>query len=261
MRKMGHTGTLDPLATGCMLIATGNYTKLIPYFEKDIKTYEFDIMLDGVTASFDLAEEIRYISDDKKEELKNNLDQSNIQEIIDKNFSWKITQIPPKYSALKIDWKRAYDLARSGAEVEMKTREVEIKNIEILDFNYPKLTLKATVSAGTYIRSIAADLGDIIWSGWYVSRLHRTQIGGLDIINATKLEDISPENILSISNIFSNIPTITLPDDILTDINHGKLVHGDFDYPKDQDLFVIFGQEVSNIVYYNWQYLKPVRKI
>jgi tRNA pseudouridine55 synthase len=96
-----------------MLVATGNYTKLIPYFEKDTKAYEFDIMLDGVTDSFDLAEEIQFISDDQKLELKNNLDQQKIQEIIDQNFTGKITQVPPKYSALKIDGKRAYDLARS----------------------------------------------------------------------------------------------------------------------------------------------------
>jgi len=140
IKKMGHTGTLDPLATGAILIATGNYTKLIPYFEKDAKVYEFDIMLDGVTDSFDLAEPVQHIS-----------------------------------SALKIDGKRAYDRARAGEDVEMKTREVEIQHIEILHFNYPKLTLRAQVSAGTYIRSIAADLGDILGSGGYRGNLERYQ--------------------------------------------------------------------------------------
>jgi len=258
---MGHTGTLDPLATGCMLVAVGNYTKLIPYFEKDTKTYEFDIMIDWVTDSFDLAEEVQYISDEKKQELKSSLDQSKIQAIIDQNFTGKITQVPPKYSALKIDGKRAYELARAWAEVEMKTREVEIKSIEILYFDYPKLTLSATVSAGTYIRSIAADLGDIIWSGWYISRLRRTQIWELTSPPIPLLTGEGSYISLAIKDIFSNIATITLPDDILTDINHGKLVYGDFDYPRDQDLFVIIDAQVSNIVSYNGEYIKPIRKI
>ena len=261
IRKMWHTGTLDPLATGCMLVATGNYTKLIPYFEKDTKTYEFDIMLDGVTDSFDLGEPVHYIFEEKKQEFKNNLDQSKIQKIIDEHFTGNITQVPPKYSALKIDGKRAYDLARSGKNIEMKTREVDIQDIKILDFTYPKLTLRATVSAGTYIRSIAADLGNYIWSGGYISRLHRTQIWKLNISDAGELDNILPDNTLGIWKIFSNIATITLSDNILTDINHGKLVYGDFDYPKNQDLFVISRQQVSNIVYYNGDYIKPVRKI
>lgn len=235
-------------------------------------------MLDGVTDSFDLGEEVQYILDEQKQAFKESLSTEKISNILEEKFSGKITQIPPKYSALKIDGKRAYDLARSWSEVEMKSREVEIKNIEILAFKYPKLTLRATVSAGTYIRSIAADLWDTIWSGGYISRLDRIQIGQLNISRAQALIQFhrqaaprSPEgrnenqnNLyqpLSIQEIFPNTTMIRLSEDILTDINHGKVVYGDFDYPKNQDLFVIFDEQVTNIVHYNGEYLKPVRKI
>jgi len=158
IKKIWHTGTLDPLETGGLLVATGNYTKLIPYLEKDSKEYEFDIMLDGVTESFDLWEPVEFLTQENQEVLKKSITPENIQEILKNRFTGRIEQVPPKYSALKINGQRAYKLAREWKEVEMKKRSVEIFDIELLEFEYPRVTLRAHVSAGTYIRSIAADM-------------------------------------------------------------------------------------------------------
>jgi tRNA pseudouridine55 synthase len=261
-RKMWHTGTLDPLATGGLLIAVWNYTKLIPYFEKDKKTYEFTINLDGVTESFDLAEDIHFLDKILQEKYRNEITLEKIQKVLDKHFTWTITQIPPKYSALKINGKKACDLMREWKDVNMKTREVTIFNIEILSYNYPSISLKAEVSAWTYIRSIASDLWDILWTGWYITKLRRTKIGDLDISLSQTLENFDENNFLEIKNLFKSKKFIFLETDILKKINNWLKVKGKFDYDIWIDLFVYnIDGEVTNIVKYDGNVLKAVRKI
>lgn len=259
--KMWHTGTLDPLATGGLLIAVWHYTKLIPFFEKDKKTYEFSINLDWITDSFDLAEDINYLDSDLQEKFKKELSLEKIQDIINKNFTWKITQIPPKYSALKIDWKRACDLIREWKDVEIKSREVNIFDIEILEYNYPSISLKATVSAGTYIRSIASELWEIIWTGWYITKLRRTKIWDLDISFSQDLDNFDEKNYLDIKNIFSGKYFISLDEQTLKKINNWLVINGNFDFPIWQDLFILNNNEITNIVEYDWTNLKAKRKI
>lgn len=262
IKKMWHTGTLDPLATGGLLVATWNYTKLIPYFEKDTKEYEFIINLDWTTESFDLWEEIKYLPSNEIEKYKKELSIENIQKVLDENFKWKITQIPPKYSALKINWKRACDLMREWKDVEIKSREVDIYDIEILSLNYPELSLKAKVSAGTYIRSIASDLGDILWTGWYITKLRRTKIWDLDISlwNDLEIIDLDTKD-LDLKELFKNKSFITLESDILEKINNWLKVSWIFDYEIWKDLFVYDWQNITNIVEYTWSELVAKRKI
>ncbi len=259
--KMWHTWTLDPLATGGLLVAVWNYTKLIPYFEKDTKTYEFDIRLDWETDSYDLAEDVRYISEDLQEKYKKELNREKINQILQEKFSWKITQIPPKYSALKIWWKKACDLVRQWEDVEIKSREVEIFDIEILDYNYPVLSLKASVSAGTYIRSIASDLWEILWTWWYVTKLRRTKIWALDISLSQKLDNFDAEMELDIKKLFKNREFISLEKDVLEKINHWLKVSWDFEYKIWEELFVYADNKVINIVEYDGEKLIPRRKI
>lgn len=271
MRKMWHTGTLDPFATGALLVATGNYTKLIPYLEKATKTYEFDVMLDGMTDSWDLAEPVRYISSQEQEHYKHGLTQSTLEDILQHSFLGDIEQVPPVYCALKVDGKRAYERVRDGEELDMKSRAVTIYEINIIDYAYPRLTLQARVSAGTYIRSIAVDLGDMVWSGWYVSRLRRTHLDSLDVLSANNIESLMKDawshlpqldlSALTLSEVFPHMTCICLSDDVLVDINHGKLVYEDFDYPLHRDLFVVSEGKVTHIVHYNGEFLKPMRKI
>lgn len=260
-KKMWHTWTLDPLATGGLLIAVWNYTKLIPYFEKDKKTYEFTINLDWTTDSFDLAEDIIFIDEKLKEKFKKELTIDKIKQTLKDNFTWTITQIPPKYSALKIGGKKACDLVREWKEVEMKTREITIFNIEILDYSYPSLSLKAEVSAGTYIRSIASDLWSILWTWWYITKLRRTKIWSLDISLAQTLDNFDSTKNLDIKELFKNKEFIQLDTNVLEKINNWLKVSWNFDFKIWEDLFVYSNNEVTNIVEYDWKILSAKRKI
>lgn len=261
IRKIWHTWTLDPLATWGVILAVWNYTKLISYLEKDKKTYEFTINLDWVTKSFDLAEEVIFLDKDLQNKYKKELKREKIEKLLKQNFSWKINQIPPKYSALKIDWKRAYDLARAWKDIKMKSRQVEIFNIEILNFNYPELTLKAEVSAWTYIRSIASDLWDMLKTGWYITKLRRTKISNLDINLWQNLEFFDESNFLWLDKLFWDRLFINLENDILKKINNWLKVKGSFDYPLNEDLFVTNWNNITNIVRFDGEYLIVVKKI
>lgn len=261
IKKIWHTWTLDPLASWGLILAVWNYTKLISYLEKDRKTYEFIVNLNWVTDSFDLAEKIKFLDENLQEKYKKELSIEKIKEVLNINFSWKVSQIPPKYSALKINWKRAYDLARSWNEVSLNSREIEIFNIEILDFSYPKLELKAEVSAWTYIRSIASDLWEILWTGWYITKLRRTKIGNLDLTKSQKLNEFEGNKQINIKELFINNYFIELDNKLLEKINHGLKVKWDFNFKVWNDLFVINNVEVTNIIEYDWEYLIPRRKI
>jgi tRNA pseudouridine55 synthase len=259
--KMWHTWTLDPLATWGVLIAVWNYTKLIPYFEKDYKTYEFSLNLDGTTDSFDLAEKITFLTLEEKDFFKKNINQKKIEEILKENFNGIISQIPPKYSALKINWKKACDLVRDGKEIKMKSREVEIFNIKIIKYNYPELVLEAKVSAWTYIRSIASDLWEFLGTWAYITNLRRTKIWDLDINLAINLENFDENKNLNIKELFKNKIFITLDNEVLKKINNWLKVYENFDFEIGQDLFVTNWQEITNIVEYSGEYLFAKRKI
>lgn len=128
-RRIGHTGTLDPSATGLLLVAVGEYTKLIPFIENKTKTYEFDIMLDGVSSSYDSDTPIKYISDNQKQHFKNTLSPEYINTILQDKFTGDVDQIPPKYSAVKVGGKKALNKLLDGEEFELKSRTVHISHI------------------------------------------------------------------------------------------------------------------------------------
>jgi tRNA pseudouridine55 synthase len=261
IRRIWHTWTLDPLATWGVILAVWNYTKLISYLEKDKKTYDFTINLDWTTDSFDLAEEIYFLDKNLQEKYKKELTREKIWEVLKKYFSWEITQIPPKYSALKINWKRAYELARAWEDVKMKSRLVTISHIEILDFTYPKLTLSATVSAWTYIRSIASELGEVLWTGWYITGLRRTKISNLDINIGQSLDSFDESKTLDLDDLFWAKLSISLDDSVLKKINNWLEVIGDFDYPIWESLFVTDWTNITNIVMFDWKCLYAKKKV
>ena len=261
MKKMWHTWTLDPLATGGLLIATWDYTKLIPYFEKDTKEYEFSVNFDWISDSFDLWTEVSFISKEEQEKAKNRITKEKIEEVLKEKFSWKISQIPPKYSALKLWWKKALDKIRAWEDFEMKSREVTISKIELLSYNYPEASFRAKVSAWTYIRSIAFDLWQIFETGWYVTKLRRTKIGELDIKLWQWLDDFDKTKNLDIFELFKNKEFIELNWDLLEKMNHWLKVIWKFDYKIWEDLFVYSQNDVTNIIEYDWKTLIPKRKI
>ena len=261
IRKIWHTGTLDPLATGCLLVATWGYTKLIPYFEKSTKEYEFTVSLDGETESFDLWEPVKFLSKKLQEEYRKEIKKEDIEKILQEKFLWKITQIPPKYSALKIWWKRACDLVREWKNIKMKLRKTTIYSIKLLEFNYPNVSIIASVDAGTYIRSIASDLWKILWTGGYITKLRRTKIWNLDISLSENLEKLTLEKQLGITNIFNTKNFISLDEAILEKINNGLKIYEKFPYKIWEDLFIEKNGIITNIIRYDWEKLFPVRKI
>ncbi len=262
IKKMWHTWTLDPLATGWMLIAVWKYTKLIPYLEKETKVYEFSVMLNWITSSLDLAEKIQYISKEKQEEAKKNITIENIQKIITKKFTWEITQVPPKYSAIKIDWKRAYELARAGKDIKMKERKITILEHEIISYNYPELKLKAKVSAGTYIRTIAWDLGKELWTWWYVSALRRTKIWNLNIVDSIKLDECKIKSIIGIDIVLNKKYFLRdLDAEHISRLNDWLDRFWKFDLEIGIPYFVYNWKKITNIIKYDGKKLIPIKKI
>jgi len=259
--KMWHTGTLDPLATWGLLIAVWKYTKLIPYFEKDTKEYEFSVNFDWVTESYDLGTEVQFIWKEEQEEAKNNITKEEIIKLLKEKFTWEITQIPPKYSALKMWWKKALEKIKAWEDFEMISRKCTINKIELLDFNYPTASFKASVTAWTYIRSIAYDIWEYFGTGWYVTKLRRTKIGALDISLWQWLDDFDETKSLDVKELFKNKEFITLDEKVLEKINNWLTIEKQFDLKIGEDLFVYDWNNVTNIVEYDWKILKAKRKI
>ncbi len=181
--KVGHAGTLDPLATGLLIVATGNMTKSLSEYQSRTKKYTATIRLGASTPSFDKETEpdkmCGYAHITKKQ----------VEQVIKERFWGEITQFPPLYSAVKIDGKKAYQLARKGVEKDLKPRKVKIYSMEILAFNLPEITLSVACSAGTYIRSLANDLGKALGSCAYLEALRRTAIGDYLVDNALKISE------------------------------------------------------------------------
>jgi len=259
-KRIGHNWTLDPFATWVLFIAVWNYTKLLNYINQEDKEYKFEIMLDWVSDSYDIDTPINYIDEEKRKYAKENLTTNFIQEIISKNFTWKIKQIPPKYSAIKIDWKKALLKTKSWEDFEMKSRDIEIKEIEIIEFNYPSLIVRAKVSVWTYIRSIAYDLWQILWTGGYVKTLERTKIWEFSLDLCQNLETFDSEKSLDENLVFPG-DLISLSDDILEKINHWLKFEWIFNYEIWKKLFVFDWNMITNVVVYDWNYLIPERKI
>lgn len=168
--KVGHAGTLDPLATGVLIVCTGRATRRIDALQTGEKEYVATIRLGATTPSFDLETEI------DAEYPYEHITRENIMDILPK-FTGHILQVPPVFSAVKVDGKRAYNLARKGKEVELKAKPLEIKEMELLDFDPPYFKLRIVCSKGTYIRALARDLGVALGSGAHLTGLRRTRVG------------------------------------------------------------------------------------
>lgn len=179
--KVGHAGTLDPLATGLLILCTGKQTKNIETYQGQIKEYTGTIVLGATTPSYDLETEINQTFPTK------HLTKELLVETT-KQFTGKILQKPPIFSAIKKDGKRLYELARKGQETEIKAREVEVKEFEITRFENNQVDFRIVCSKGTYIRSIAHDFGQALNSGGHLSALRRTKIGEFSIENALSID-------------------------------------------------------------------------
>lgn len=174
--KVGHTGTLDPFATGLMILVVGAECKKASLYSKLDKTYKATIVLGKTSSTGDPEGEITSISDKK-------VTQAEIEKILPQ-FTGEITQIPPAFSAIKIGGRRAYKLAREGKKVEIPKRTVTIYSCELIDYSYPKLIIRTKVSSGTYIRTLAEDIGKALKVGAYCKELKRTTVGSHNLTQA-----------------------------------------------------------------------------
>ncbi|WP_337625943.1 tRNA pseudouridine(55) synthase TruB [Phocaeicola sp.] len=180
--KVGHAGTLDPLATGVMIVCTGKATKRIEEFQYHTKEYVATLQLGATTPSYDLEKEIdaTYPTGHITREL--------VEETL-QSFVGAIEQVPPAFSACKVDGKRAYELARKGDEVQLKPKTLVIDEIELLECALPEIKIRVVCSKGTYIRALARDIGEALHSGAHLTALCRTRVGEVTLENCMKVED------------------------------------------------------------------------
>lgn len=218
IKQIGHTGTLDPFAEGVLPICIGKATRLIEYLQDD-KEYLATVQFGAATNTFDLDGEKVFTSDKKvsRDDIKEGL----------KSFEGEISQLPPIFSAIKVKGKKLYEYARKGEEVEIQPRKVVIENIELKNFDeelqQAQILLKC--SKGTYIRSIANDLGKNLGCGGYLIKLIRTQAGKFRVENSVQLDGIDVEsNLINPLDILS-LPKIAVDNDDLARIKNGMLIY------------------------------------
>ncbi len=218
IKQIGHTGTLDPFAEGVLPVCIGKSTRLIEYLEED-KEYLATIQFGLETDTYDLEGTILKTYDKKisKKDLKNSL----------RSFEGEIEQVPPIYSAIKVDGKKLYEYARKGLEVEIKPRRVFISRIELIDFDENAQNAKVLIacSKGTYIRSIAYDLGRTLECGAYLTGLVRTQSGQFNLKNSVALDELHDVSDI-ISNIINPLDVMTLPKYIMNEQEKERVIHG-----------------------------------
>jgi tRNA pseudouridine55 synthase len=184
--KVGHTGTLDPFATGLMILVIGKECKNAGHYTKLDKVYEATIRLGQTSTTGDPEGNIIDVS-------KKVPSLDDIHKVLE-SFRGDIMQRPPIYSAIKIDGQRAYKLARDGKEVEIPLRQVTVHNLEVIDYTYPELKIRTHVSSGTYIRSLAEDIGNLLGTGAYCTQLRRTSISKWTINEAQTLQQFGVES-------------------------------------------------------------------
>lgn len=182
--KVGHSGTLDPLATGVVVICTGKKTKLIEQLQYDVKEYEATLQLGATTASYDMEQPVNATF--PTEHITTSLIDETIPTFVGEQW-----QTPPMYSAVWVNGKRAYELARQGQEVELKSKLLVIDAIEVLSFDAEKmqLTIRVVCSKGTYIRALARDIGERLGSGAYLTALRRTRVGKINVKDCLTIDD------------------------------------------------------------------------
>jgi tRNA pseudouridine55 synthase len=180
--KVGHAGTLDPLATGVMIVVTGRSTKLIEQLQTGVKEYVATIALGATTPSYDLETEIdaHYPVDHITREM--------VEQTL-KQFTGRIEQVPPAFSACKIDGRRAYKMARKGHDVELKPKVLVIDAIELLQFEQSSITIRVVCSKGTYIRALARDIGQALGSGGHLTALRRTRVGDISVDQCQSIDN------------------------------------------------------------------------
>ena len=224
-RSIGHLGTLDPLASGLMVLAVGRKAlKVVEFFNDLPKSYDAVLQCGAVSTTYDMEGVIEELP--RKAGWEPPVDASRIQALIDDHFVGKIHQVPPAYSAVSIGGERAYRKARRGEAVELPGRDVTISSCTIVHYAYPRITLRVTCEAGTYIRSLAHDLGHKLGCGAYLTALRRTQVGDWPLDDAVSLDAVTWTSVLPLKDVLQSFPQRVLTDDEWEHLQHGRLING-----------------------------------
>ena len=226
-KKVGHAGTLDPLATGLLVLGIESGTKLLTFLVGADKTYEATIRLGQSTVSDDSQSETIFTASPEK--LANLNEKAVLEQIA--RLTGVISQTPSSVSAIKVDGKRAYDLVRAGETVELKKREVTVARFELLRFSrvddFVDISVAVDCSSGTYIRALARDLGAALEVGGHITALRRTRVGNFDVSQASNLEQLENLKLIPLIDAARDLfPVIELEDSDVTDLVHGKRLLG-----------------------------------
>ncbi len=249
VRKIGHLGTLDPLATGVLVLAVGEGTKLIEYLMGADKEYEATLEFGKTSDTYDSEGQI--VETDVPLPTRAQLEQALEQ------FRGEIEQIPPAFSALKINGQRAYDLARKGEKVELKSRQVRIDKLTLENLDGPIAQLTIACSSGTYIRSIVHDLGQVLGCGAIMTALRRTHVGEFALSKAT---EITSENLIPLEQIVAGWPTIKVNENEMWALNQGQKVHVGGSPPHTDTIFaVLHNDHLVSLAELNSGFLSPVK--
>ena len=217
--KVGHAGTLDPLATGVLVLCVGRATRLVPYIQEQPKSYRASFRLGCTSETDDVEGEVRELTD--APEVTHRALESALPQ-----FLGHIEQVPPLYSAVKIKGRRAYNLARRGKQPKLAPRTVHVQTIEIVDFSYPGLTLDIECGSGTYIRAIGRDLGQALGSAAVMTELRRLRVGLFSVDNAVNWTELNRDNaegqLLPASLALAGRPCCTVSDTERLRLTHGR---------------------------------------
>ncbi|MCH5163628.1 MAG: tRNA pseudouridine(55) synthase TruB [Clostridiales bacterium] len=215
-RAVGHMGTLDPQGEGVLILGVGKATRLFDYYLSKDKVYEAEFTFGEETDTFDGEGEVLFSGGRMPTEAEIKAELST--------FVGKQLQVPPLYSAKKVGGRKAYDIARSGGSIELKPCEIEIFAFELLEYSGNKIIVKVHCSSGTYIRSLCRDLAHKLGTYAIMTAIKRTRCGALKVDNSVRLEDLTPEKILSVGDALPEIEKLYLSDEVYKEISNGRKI-------------------------------------
>jgi tRNA pseudouridine55 synthase len=236
MKAVGHTGTLDPFASGLLMILLGRATRLAQFVERHDKTYLATAKLGVRTTTDDLTGEVLPPVPPLREAERGSGGEVPSRRAVEaalQQFLGRQKQRPPAFSARKIAGERSYRLARRGVTLDLPESDVTVHELELVEFRYPELVFRTRVSAGTYVRALARDLGEVLGTGAHLTALRREAIGTLRVEQALSLEVLNPETpIMAPLSVLGHLPRVDLSEGQVTDVGHGRAAQIEPDVPS-----------------------------
>lgn len=255
-KKVGHMGTLDPLASGVLPVAVGEATKLINYVETEPKEYIVEIYFGMGSKSLDS----EGVDLENLVKVEQSFELESVIEIMD-GFLGKIDQVPPKFSAVHVDGKRAYDLARSGSDFELKARSVEMFSYSVIDFSWPVLKMKLSVGSGFYVRSLVRDLALQLRVEAFMLNLVRSRVGVFSLENSVDVDGLSQDSVISVESVLSDFEKYELSEGEYVRVRNG--VELKYEEKKKEGEFVLgmYGSKAVSVLEARDGRLKVVKNL